>query len=194
MFAVFNSYNVTINTHDIHLSEHKCRTYIDKFLDVELWGRMTCSQKMSDRYSDHKNLPTPIPTPVCVLPAKPSAAATSLVPLSTRARSRARVLQAAPEIEESQRECSFPRERLGRRGKGGKENWVNTAVVSGEEDLQLRSGVNADGATGHATQSKQNKLGREGLVLGGGGCTSPPGLGGSLGSCYQGCGLQAANL
>lgn len=69
-------------------------------------------------------------------------------------------------------------------------HWVNT-LVSREEELQSGSGVNADGATGHAAQSKQNKVGGEGLALGGG-CTSLSGLGSSLGSCCHGHGFWAA--
>lgn len=45
-----------------------------------------------------------------------------------------------------------------------RNHWVNR-VVSREEELQSGSGVNADGATGHAAQSKQNKLWGEGLAL-----------------------------
>lgn len=67
-------------------------------------------------------------------------------------------------IRESEESAAFPR-------RGGQErerhksslcsqesHGVNT-VVRGEEELQSGSGVNADGATGHAAQSKQNKLG-----------------------------------
>lgn len=55
---------------------------------------------------------------------------------------------------------------VGRRGKAQaprfctqESHWVNM-VVREEEELQSGSGVNADGATGHTAQSKQNKLGR----------------------------------
>lgn len=61
-------------------------------------------------------------------------------------------------------EYSFPQERWAgeERHKSSlcsqESHGVNT-VVRGEEELQSGSGVNADGATGHAAQSKQNKLG-----------------------------------
>lgn len=125
-------------------------------------------------------------------PARPSAAATSLVPMCTRPPHRQRFSRSCRGSGSPKENAAFPgRERPGRRGKGGKENWVNT-VVRREEELQLGSGVNADGATGHATQSKQNKLGEGGAGTGRRGRTRQPGLGSSLGSCCHERRLQAA--